>query len=130
MSKRGPTRYCERQVTESFDQVSRGMLDALRKPLKLTATLKRRSLRKKASGSQRSSVQAATRILSQDAIDGVESVDRAGRSRASHSQQAMESATADVVAVGLSQGAVDRGEFGIDPGFHSSDSDENTERYA
>ena len=41
MSKPAPTTY-------DFDQGLSGALDALRKPLKLTATLKRRALRNKA----------------------------------------------------------------------------------
>jgi hypothetical protein len=47
MAKLTPT-YRERQTTNNLDQSLSDMLDALRKPLKLTATLKRRALKSKA----------------------------------------------------------------------------------
>jgi len=47
MLKSGPALFRERQTTNNLDQGSRAMLDALRKPLKLTAALKRRALKKK-----------------------------------------------------------------------------------
>jgi hypothetical protein len=47
MLKSEPVLYRERQATNDIDQTSRAMLDALRKPLKLTAALKRRALKKK-----------------------------------------------------------------------------------
>ncbi len=50
MSKQAPASYCERQTADNLDQVLSGMLDALRKPLKMTATLKRRALKNKAAG--------------------------------------------------------------------------------
>ncbi len=50
MSKLLSTKSGQRQATDNFDQDLSGMLDALRKPLKLTATLKRRALKNKASG--------------------------------------------------------------------------------
>jgi len=48
MTKPSPTTHCERQPSDNFDQAlnSMLMLNALRKPLKLTATLKRRALKK------------------------------------------------------------------------------------
>jgi hypothetical protein len=48
MSKPVPESYYERQTGENLDQALSGMLDALRKPLKLTATLKRRALKNRA----------------------------------------------------------------------------------
>jgi hypothetical protein len=50
MSKPGPTAYHEQRTTKDTDQAWSGMLDALRKPLKLTATLKRRALKTKTGG--------------------------------------------------------------------------------
>jgi hypothetical protein len=48
MSKLEP--YFGPQTTDSLDLGLGGMLDALRKPSKLTATLRRRALKKKAGG--------------------------------------------------------------------------------
>jgi hypothetical protein len=50
MSRLGPKKYCEPQITDNSDRALSEMLDALRKPLKLTATLKRRALRNKIAG--------------------------------------------------------------------------------
>jgi hypothetical protein len=47
MPKLAPTSYSEQQTTGNLDQALSGMLDAMRKPLKLTATLKRRALKRK-----------------------------------------------------------------------------------
>jgi hypothetical protein len=48
MLKSEPASYRERQTINDLDQGSRALLDALRRPLKLTAALKRRALKKKA----------------------------------------------------------------------------------
>ncbi|MGA2056319.1 MAG: hypothetical protein ABSG88_13500 [Bradyrhizobium sp.] len=48
MLKSEPASYRERQTINDLDQESRALLDALRRPLKLTAALKRRALKKKA----------------------------------------------------------------------------------
>jgi hypothetical protein len=48
MLKSEPASYRERQTINDLDQGSRTLLDALRRPLKLTAALKRRALKKKA----------------------------------------------------------------------------------
>jgi hypothetical protein len=48
MSKPEPVPYFEPQTTDNLDLRLSGMLDSLRKPLKLTATLKRRALKNKA----------------------------------------------------------------------------------
>jgi hypothetical protein len=48
MSKSVPAPCRERWTTEDLDQGLSNMLDSLRKPLKLTATLKRRALKNKA----------------------------------------------------------------------------------
>jgi hypothetical protein len=50
MTKPASTTECEQQTTDDFDQVLNGMLSSLRKPSKLTATLKRRALKNKAKG--------------------------------------------------------------------------------
>jgi hypothetical protein len=50
MLKSTPTTYCEQRETDNADQALRGMLDTLRKPLKLTATLRRRALKRKVDG--------------------------------------------------------------------------------
>jgi hypothetical protein len=64
MSKPAQGPYCERQTTDNLDQVLSGMLDALRKPLKMTATLKRRALKSKAAGkSVLVEVDPATEVL-------------------------------------------------------------------
>jgi len=68
MSKLVPTKYCERQATENFDQALSGMLGALRKPFKLTATLKQRALKNKPAEKNRRS-----EALSRDADGEVES---------------------------------------------------------
>lgn len=52
MSKSVPESYYERQMGENLDQALSDMLDALRKPLKLTATLKRRALKNRADENQ------------------------------------------------------------------------------
>jgi hypothetical protein len=46
--KSEPASYRERQTINDLDEGSRALLDALRRPLKLTAALKRRALKKKA----------------------------------------------------------------------------------
>jgi hypothetical protein len=48
MSKREPVPYFEPQTTDNLDLRLGSMLDSLRRPLKLTATLKRRALKNKA----------------------------------------------------------------------------------
>jgi hypothetical protein len=48
MSKPTYAIYCGRQTRGNVDQALSGMLDAVRKPSKLTATLKRRALKNKA----------------------------------------------------------------------------------
>ena len=50
MSKSAPEPYFEPQTTDNLDLGLGGMLASLRKPLKLTATLKRRALKNKAGG--------------------------------------------------------------------------------
>jgi hypothetical protein len=47
MSRLAPKKHCERQATDNFDRSLSDMLDGLRKPPKLTATLKRRALKNK-----------------------------------------------------------------------------------
>jgi hypothetical protein len=64
MPKPAPASYCERKTTDNLDQALSGMLDALRKPLKMTATLKRRALKNKAAGkSTLVEVNPATEVL-------------------------------------------------------------------
>jgi len=61
MSKSEPVPYFEPQTTDNLDLGLSGMLDSLRKPLKLTATLKRRALKTKAGEkSMRAEARAAT----------------------------------------------------------------------
>jgi hypothetical protein len=48
MPRPQPMTYCGPQTKDNLDQMLSGMLDALRKPPKLTATLKRRALKNKA----------------------------------------------------------------------------------
>jgi hypothetical protein len=48
MSKQAPVPYFEPQTTDNLDLGLSGMPESLRKPLKLTATLKRRALKTKA----------------------------------------------------------------------------------
>lgn len=48
MSKSEPVPYFEPQTTDNLDLGLSAVLDSLRKPLKLTATLKRRALKTKA----------------------------------------------------------------------------------
>jgi hypothetical protein len=50
MPRPEPTTHCGPQTKDHLDQVLSSMLDALRKPPKLTATLKRRALKNKAAG--------------------------------------------------------------------------------
>jgi hypothetical protein len=50
MSKLVPESYFDPQTTDNLDLGLGGLLDSLRKPSKLTATLKRRALKKKAGG--------------------------------------------------------------------------------
>ena len=73
MLKPAPTTDCDRQATDNLDQALSGMLDALRKPLKLTATLKRRALKNKGSGNRRSPVHAATEAPGRAVAGEVES---------------------------------------------------------
>jgi hypothetical protein len=49
MTKPASSGYFQ-QTRDNVDQALEGMLDALRKPLKPTATLKRRALKSKATG--------------------------------------------------------------------------------
>jgi hypothetical protein len=50
MTKPASLGYCEQQATENLDQAMERMRNVLRKPLKLTATLKRRALKNRAAG--------------------------------------------------------------------------------
>ena len=50
MSKLAPEPYFDPQTTDNLDLGLGGLLASLRKPSKLTATLKRRALKKKADG--------------------------------------------------------------------------------
>jgi len=50
MSKLAPEPYFDPQTTDNLDLGLGGLLASLRKPSKLTATLKRRALKKKAGG--------------------------------------------------------------------------------
>jgi hypothetical protein len=50
MTKPASSGYWEQQTSDNLDQALKGMLMALRKPLKLTATLKRRALKNKIAG--------------------------------------------------------------------------------
>jgi hypothetical protein len=52
MPESEPPAYIGRQTIDNLDLTLRSRLDALRKPLKLTATLKRRALRDKTRGKQ------------------------------------------------------------------------------
>jgi hypothetical protein len=47
MTKTAPTRYNERDARTRFDRVLNDALSAPRKPLQMTATMKRRALKKK-----------------------------------------------------------------------------------
>jgi hypothetical protein len=49
MTKPVSSAYCQ-QTRDDLDQALEGMRDALRKPLKPTATLKRRALKRKVAG--------------------------------------------------------------------------------
>jgi hypothetical protein len=130
MSKPAPTIYREGQTPSSFDPALSSMLDALRKPSKLTATLKRRALKNKVSRKSATIGPCRNATQDRDADGRVESTDHARRSRASHLQRGAESAAEHAEAMGLSQGAVDCRELGIDLGFHSGNSHENPKRYA
>jgi hypothetical protein len=50
MPRPEPTTYRGRQTKDNLDQALSSMLDALRKPSKLTATLKRRALKYRTAG--------------------------------------------------------------------------------
>jgi hypothetical protein len=50
MPRPEPTTYCGPQTKDNLDQALSSILDALRKPSKLTATLKRRALKHRTGG--------------------------------------------------------------------------------
>jgi hypothetical protein len=50
MIKPASSEYCEQQTRDNLDHALKGKLNAPRKPLKLTATLKRRALKNKVIG--------------------------------------------------------------------------------
>jgi hypothetical protein len=47
MPRSVPSKYCDQQVTDHLEQALSRVREALREPLKLTATLKRRALKHK-----------------------------------------------------------------------------------
>jgi hypothetical protein len=50
MTKPASSGYCGQQASDHLDHALKSKLDVLRKPLKLTATLKRRALKNKVAG--------------------------------------------------------------------------------
>jgi hypothetical protein len=74
MTKPVSSAYCQR-TRDDLDQALKGMRDALRKPLKPTATLKRRALKKKVAGKPAIVSCPGNRGLSVGADSEIEGVD-------------------------------------------------------